>query len=191
MNVSPTIIPLVSITSDTTAGSYEGQTITFQSSTNAPGVSYQWNVNSAPVNGATSSTFSTSALKNGDSVNLVLTAVDSCIKPGTATSNMIIVTLAVGVKNVEETVTDIRLVPNPNNGNFTLRGTLLPGTNPKDAYVEVLNALGAVIYKEALPVTNNKFEQQIQLNDKIANGLYMVRINIAGHSQSIRFISQK
>jgi hypothetical protein len=191
MNVSPTIIPLVSITSNVGSGSIEGDNITFQSSTNAPGVAYQWNINNAPVNSANASTFTTSALKNGDSVNLVLTAVDSCIKPGTATSNMIVMTLAVGVKNVEEIVTDIRLVPNPNNGNFTLRGTLLPGTNPEDAYVEILNALGAVIYKEPLPVSNNKFEQQIQLNDKIANGLYMVRINIAGHNQSIRFISQK
>lgn len=193
MNVSPTTIPLVTISSNASLGSAEGDNITFKALSNAASnaVSYEWTVNNNIVSGANTDTYNTSSLKNGDSVTAKLIAIDSCIKPGIVISNTVIMELTLGVKDIEERFTDIRLIPNPNNGNFTLRGEVLPGTDVKDAYYEVLNALGAVIYKQPLPMLNNKFEERVQLNNAIANGLYMVRINVAGHTQALRFVSQK
>lgn len=191
MIVNPTIIPLVSIVTDADMASYEGQTITFTSTTNASGVAYQWFVNGTAVNGATAPIYTSNNFKNGDNVHVELNAIDSCVKPPHAISNAITLQLAVGIHNIKDILTDIRLVPNPNNGNFTLKGSLVAGTDTKDAYIEVLNAMGAVIYKEPLEIINEKIDTQVLMQDKIANGLYMVRLNIAGQNQSIRFVSQK
>jgi gliding motility-associated-like protein len=67
-----------------------GEPITF-SVANVTGAnplpSYQWQVDGANVAGATGATFTSTTLRNGQVVTLVLTTTDACGQPATATSN--------------------------------------------------------------------------------------------------------
>jgi hypothetical protein len=184
-------IPLVTINVNPGISVTEGDTVTFTGVTNAPNMSYQWRLNDTNITGATQVTYATASLKNNDKVSLYISTLDSCIKPDSAISNSITMNVAVGVQTVKEIFTDIHLSPNPNNGDFRVHGTIREGADTKDAYIEVINAVGASIYKAPLHVQGNKIDEQLHISDRVSSGLYMVRLNIGGYSQMIRFISQR
>ena len=96
ISVSGSITPAVSITSGSGNSICSGQSVTFTASAVNGGSSptYQWYNGSTAISGATSSTYSSSSLANGASIDVILTSSSACASPSTATSNVI--TLAVG-----------------------------------------------------------------------------------------------
>jgi gliding motility-associated-like protein len=80
----------VTIAVQPTAPVCPGETLTFSVASvtgAAPLPSYQWQVDGANVAGATRATFSSTTLRNGQVVTLVLTTTDACGQSATATSN--------------------------------------------------------------------------------------------------------
>ena len=95
VTVNSAITPSVSIaissgTNPTTSGSSVTFTATPVNGGTTP--SYQWKVNSTNV-GTNSSSYTTTALINGDVVSCVLTSSSSCASPSTAASNTITMTV--------------------------------------------------------------------------------------------------
>ncbi len=92
ISVDTEIIPAVTITADQTA-ICTGNTVTFTANAVDAGLnpSYQWQINGVDVAGETSETFVSSALSDGDQVQLVLTADPSltCANPSVVSSNVI------------------------------------------------------------------------------------------------------
>ena len=86
--------PSVSISASSTS-ICAGSAVTFTASAANGGSSpgYQWQVNGANVSGATGSTYTTSSLTNGQTVNCVVTSSLACSVPATATSNTITMTV--------------------------------------------------------------------------------------------------
>jgi len=94
ITVTPFILPTIVITGNPTticAGSMVNFTsvVTGQGSTPV----YQWFVNSIPVAGASSTSYSSSTLANNDAVSCELTSNETCANPVTAISNEIIITV--------------------------------------------------------------------------------------------------
>lgn len=90
MTVNPILIPSVSITaSDDTICA--GDLVTFTTGTVNPGTSpqYQWKKNGVNISGATSGSYSTTALTDGNTISVVLTSNAVCVSPATATSNTV------------------------------------------------------------------------------------------------------
>lgn len=58
---------------------------------------YQWKKNGANISGATASTYSSTALANGDVITVAMTSNSACASPTTATSNSITITVAASV----------------------------------------------------------------------------------------------
>lgn len=92
MTVSTPTTPTIAISTETTY-ICSGASVTFSSATTNGGTSptFQWQINSTNESGG-SSTFTTTALKNGDQVDCVLTTNTAC--HNTATSNSITMTVA-------------------------------------------------------------------------------------------------
>jgi len=89
--VNTPVTPGVVISANPNTPVCQGTNITFTATPsnviNPP--SYQWYINGNPVQGATSSTFSTTSLNNGDVVTVELTSNDACVTQSTVTSNAI------------------------------------------------------------------------------------------------------
>jgi PKD repeat protein len=89
--VNTPVTPGVVISANPSTPVCQGTNITFTATPsnviNPP--SYQWYINGNPVSGATSSTFSTTSLNNGDVVTVELTSNDACVTQSTVTSNAI------------------------------------------------------------------------------------------------------
>jgi hypothetical protein len=72
-----------------------------------------------------------------------------------------------------------------------LKGKLATGRSDEQLIVEVVNAVGAVIYKEEVQVQNYELNTRIELGDKAHNGLHMVRIIADGKVHTLKFITNR
>ncbi len=93
MSITTNVTPTVSIAANTT-NFCAGTSVTFTATPTNGGTapSYQWKVNGANV-GGNSSTYTTTALTNGQIVSCVMTSNLTCVTSATATSNSITVTV--------------------------------------------------------------------------------------------------
>ena len=88
-----TVTPSVTVAASATS-LCPGGSITFTATpVNGGSVpTYQWQINGADVPGATSATFTSSALANNDAVTVIMTSNDPCATPATATSTAVTIT---------------------------------------------------------------------------------------------------
>ncbi|WP_026999809.1 immunoglobulin domain-containing protein, partial [Eisenibacter elegans] len=94
MTVNTPVTPSVSISASSTE-ICSGSNVSFTATPVNGGVSptYQWRVNGSDVSGATSNTFNSSSLSNGDVVSVLLTSSLTCVSSATASSNTIAMTV--------------------------------------------------------------------------------------------------
>ena len=78
-----------------------------------------------------------------------------------------------------------QLLPNPNNGNFSLQQSI---SDDKPVYATIYNELGQCVFKQQLQFT----AQSAQINIKgITTGLYMIQLlDYNGHNYTLKFIAQ-
>ncbi len=150
-----------------------------------PNPTYQWYVNGNPIAGATNATFAGQSYFNGDSVVCVVTASGPC-GGNSASKSIIISLLGVSVKQLNASGADIMLVPNPNNGSFSLKGTLGTSSN-EEVNVEITNMLGQVIYTGKILPSNGSIDQKITLSN-IANGMYLLNLGTGAERSVFHFV---
>ena len=189
MVVEPAVIPIVSIAANPGTNVATGQTVTFTATVTHGGSAptYQWLVNGLQVNGATAKTYTSSSLANNDSVTCEV--VGGCALSG---FNSVIVHMAnVGVQQITSAGSnDIRLIPNPNKGTFTVKGTL-SNTNDQEVSLEVTNMVGQVIYTKNVPVQNGVVNELIQLNSTLANGMYLLNLRSGSQDNIFHFVIEQ
>ena len=157
---------------------YPGQTATFVSTPagGGPTPTYQWYIGTTPVPGATNAMFVTISLTNGDTVYCVETSSDPCATPHIAKSRIVIVSVAPSsVKQVVASNNNFTLAPNPNMGEFTIRGTL---GNPAESKVNIVitNLVGQTILRKTAKINNGAINERIVLDKTIPNGTYTVTV---------------
>lgn len=137
-------------------------------------VAYQWFINGTPVPGATTSVFTTTTLNNGEIVTCAAISGYMCALPNVVISGGITMHVAAaGIKNM--TFGDFNILPNPNKGTFLVRGETT-GTADGSLAVSLINMLGQTVYKGSLAVKNNKVNEQIVLDESLANGMYLIKL---------------
>jgi hypothetical protein len=188
MTVENPVLPIVTVTSNVNHTSIApGQSVTFSASVVSAGShpTYQWVINSTPVAGATQPTFTTSNLMNRDSVTCEVTGV--C---GMVGFNATKVTVrATGISQVSSG-NDIRLIPNPNKGEFTVRGTLAAVADA-EVTLEVTNMLGQTIYSSKVMTQNGTINEEIKLNNSLANGMYMLNLRSGSENTVFHFVIER
>jgi hypothetical protein len=193
MNVDVPATPVVSITALPGANIAAGEIVTLVANiTNAgPTPTIQWLVNGVVVPGANKTSFVSGSFANLDSITCQVLSSGGC--SGLLGFNSITLHIAgVGVKPVTLSGSDLMLVPNPNNGTFTLKGAIAAQTNAQeDLTLEVVNMLGQVIYNQKVAVNNGEINERIQLSNALANGMYILNLHSGTENKVFHFVIEQ
>ncbi len=191
MEVDNPTPPVVTITPNPVAPVAYGQTVTLSATASnaGPSPTYQWLVNGMPVPGATFPTYSSNSFFNGDSVTCLVFSSGGC--PGIEGNKSVTIHVAgTGVQQIVSSGSDVRLVPNPNKGIFSLKGSL--GTSgDRDATITITNMLGQVVYSSSFVVRDGKVDEQVALNISVANGMYLLNLRSGDQNNVFHFVLEQ
>jgi hypothetical protein len=149
---------------------------------------YQWYVNNIMVPGATSATFVRSSFGNNDTASVIVTRNDAC---ALSTINSIVISVhRVGIQEMIFNGAEITLAPNPNNGIFTIMGSL-GTTSDVEAAMEITNMLGQVVYANKVIAPNGQINEQITTANGLAAGIYILNLHTANGNGTFRFVIAK
>ena len=138
--------------------------------------SYQWRLNGSPVAGATGSIYVTSTLTAGEIISCEETSNKPCATPETAISGGITVSvIPAGVQQIAAGNGSFTVSPNPNKGSFTIDGRTTSNA-VELVTITVTDVLGQAIYSQQAETGNGYFSRLVQLDNSIANGMYLVTI---------------
>ncbi|MCB0700868.1 MAG: SBBP repeat-containing protein [Chitinophagales bacterium] len=190
MFVRPIVKPEISIKVSPDSVVNDGDMVTFTATTLYGGKNpqYQWKRNGSPIQGATGNVWGTQQLTDGDVISVDLVSNDPCTQPKDATSNSINMKVLLSVGDINE-LRGVHLFPNPNNGLFTLKGDI--GSSANELKVDIINAVGQLVYSQELDVHNGQVNKTIDLNSNLASGVYMLRINSPTANKIIQFTIQR
>jgi len=81
----------------------------------------------------------------------------------------------------------LSIIPNPNNGDFTISGTLQHAVNGSEVKIEVTDLLGKTIYTDVASIKNSTINKNISLRSNIPNGVYIIRVKNDDATQVLQF----
>ncbi len=153
----------------------QSQNVYLSSNESDPAASYQW-VNcsdSSPISGETSIDFTASAL--GDYACQI--SIGSCVQISECIS---VTSLDSSTSIGQYTKSDIKVYPNPNNGQFTLELS----EKPQDKlHLSISNTLGQLIYSKELNSSNNAISL-----DGVDKGIYIMSLTSPTQSLKTRIV---
>jgi hypothetical protein len=76
--------------------------------------------------------------------------------------------------------------PNPNKGDFTIKGAITSSDDVAVA-IEVTDMVGKVIYQSEVTAVNGKLNEKISLQNGISNGMYMLILKTGTESKTFHF----
>lgn len=167
-----------------------GDSITFTSAVYNAGIAptYQWQLNSNDIPGATSTTYKKYNVTTLDTVTLVVTSTMACVSPSIAKSNALVIHTNTAINGLTSLPDNIALYPNPNPGSFTVKGNLA-GTGIEDVSVAVMNPLGQTVYSEVATLHNEQLNASIRV-ENLPSGIYLLQLSANGMTKTIRFSVQ-
>jgi hypothetical protein len=190
MDIAPVFVPIVEVIAQPGTVVEEGTEVTFTATVSNAGATpeYQWLVNMEVVPGATTPVFKTSKLNDGDSVTCRVQGTGICSQASINSVKMTITpSTSTGVTTTLIGNSEIRLVPNPNSGAFTVSGTLATKAD-EDVAFEVTNMLGQVVYKGATVAKAGEVSARIELGKDLANGMYMLNMTVGAERKAFHFV---
>jgi hypothetical protein len=190
LTVQAPIAPTVVITANPGTKIAKGQSLTLTAVTsNTFQPTYQWYVNGAAVHNATSNKFTSSDFNDQDTVTCRVANSTPCGE--FASFNTVLINVeSVGVSNVSSSAFDVRVMPNPNKGNFAITGTINGITNEK-VTIEIANMLGQVVYKAQADVRGGKIDARVDLGGSLANGMYLLNLHTENDSKIFHITLQQ
>ena len=127
---------------------------------------------------------------DGDSVSCIVTSNGFC--GGLSGGHSVIITVTLNHVGVN-TVTGagaIQVLPNPNKGLFTIRGTMGAVTD-EEVTIELTNVLGQVVCKDKVMKHSGKLDERIQLSSTLANGMYMLTLKAATENKVFHIVIEQ
>jgi len=191
IKIDTPMVPVVTIA--TTPGTMVqlGAKVTMTASVVNGGVdpTYQWFKNSVPVAGATTNVYTDSAsvAQAADSISCQVTSSGYCRATG---HQWVYIQVAnVGVGQLTNTIGDISVVPNPNKGDFIIKGSV--GVNNEEVNLELTDVLGQVVYTSKVIATGGKLNEHVTLGTKLANGMYILSVRTAEESRVFHMVIEQ
>jgi len=153
-----------------------------------PTPKYQWKVNGKDIPGATENSY-TAIFNDYDSISCQVISSGVCANIG-ASDWVFISMFALGTNGGVIPVSDIRLIPNPNKGVFTIKGSLGAGID-EDVNAEVTDMLGQVVYRGVVKARQGRVDAHVQLDRNLANGMYMLTLRTETEQKVFHFVMEQ
>jgi hypothetical protein len=187
MTVNADVTPSVSISSSLATVTSTGELVNFVATVVNGGSApvYQWQINGLSVPGANASTFADS-FATADTVTCVIISDAPCASVTAVSSNSIPISVSLGVLQIKQGLTNIVLLPNPNNGLFALTGML--GNSDGPVAFEVTDMLGKIVYLGYGMIKQGQVYYQISLESGVANGMYLMHIRAQNEDAVLHFV---
>lgn len=151
-----------------------GETLELTIENPTPGATFKWNGPSNYGSFVQNPTLF-KVTESASGTYTVVTSLDGCTSSG-----FTVVIVNKGDAKKEELI----LFPNPNKGIFTIRAKVI---NDQIMPYEVLNTLGMVVYSDIVQTVDQKMERVIEIDGKLASGVYFLRIMMSGQSREVPF----
>jgi len=151
---------------------------------------FEWRINGQVIEGENTNMLISDNFSNHDSITCIVTGVGACGGTSVAASTTLNVKNTLVVNQVTGIGTDIRIMPNPNKGTFTVKGTLA-NTADQSVALEVVNMLGQVIYKNNVATHNGIINEQVQITNALANGMYILNVRSGSDNSSFHFVIEQ
>ncbi len=187
MTVLPIPSPAVTITSSPSLALVPGQSFTLTATATDAGAApvYQWLKNGVPIVGATTAVHTDVAVIGVTEYTCRVTSSGFC--GGLTSFNLVYVNGSPSNSTTNVVLAEgIRLSPNPNNGTFTLSGNT-GGVGNAEIHITITNMLGQVVHQQELSVTNGTINAEINLNNSLANGMYLLNMNTGTKTSTLHF----
>ncbi len=180
VSVSPYLTPVITISVNPGTSVGAGQQVIFTASVANAGANPQvhWKRNGQTIAGTTGITWTTNSLRDGDVISAELESGAQCATPFVVSSgNVLQMHISSGIGGVA-TDDGISLYPNPNDGSFIIqiKGNAMSYVQGQHIHLEAINGLGQLVYKSAITPDRKDWSVNIQLSEKVANGIYMLSI---------------
>jgi hypothetical protein len=85
---------------------------------------------------------------------------------------------------------NILVTPNPNKGTFTVKGNL-SNSSEDIVYLEVVDMTGKIIYQNNVSIQNGTIDQQVQLSNTFANGMYLLNVHSKTENKVFHIVVEK
>ncbi|MGN6802135.1 MAG: T9SS type A sorting domain-containing protein, partial [Ginsengibacter sp.] len=180
LTINPIVTPTISISQTSCVGS----TLSFNSTITNGGTnpSYLWTVDGHEIGNNFSSNFTLNNSKNGSFVKCTLISNANCATENQVTSQPILIDCVLNPINNVDGLVGFSIMPNPNNGFFTIKMNL---TSDKEVAFRLVNNVGQVVYSS--PVRQMSGSQTIQISKtKISSGVYNLQTIIGNQSFSTK-----
>lgn len=148
---------------------------------------FEWRINGVVVEGENTNMLIADNFSNHDSITCIVTGVGACGGNSVSASTTLLVKNTLVVNQLTGANTDIRIMPNPNKGAFTVKGTLA-NTDDQTVGLEVVNMLGQVVYKNNVATHNGIIDTPVQITNALANGMYILNVRSGSENSSFHFV---
>ena len=101
---------------------------------------------------------------------------------------------SVGVQPVISATSGFTLSPNPNKGQFNIKGSIeksMGTTGNDELTVDVINMVGQTVFTQKIRIINGVVNDQIDLGSNIANGMYLVNIRTASENKVFHVVVEQ
>lgn len=191
MRVLPYATPSVTINASPGFSIGYGEEVTFTADVANAGSTpaYQWKINNAAIPGATNASFVYSSFAHHDTVNCSVTSSGLC-SDITTTASRVIEIKNVGVTENGLDAGQLVLLPNPNNGQFTIKGRVNVSGNAT-LHIQVTDILGQVVFEKSINATNGFINEPLSISNKLANGMYTLNLLSDATNKVFHFVVKR
>jgi hypothetical protein len=96
----------------------------------------------------------------------------------------------VGVTNINKTGFGVQVIPNPNDGAFTIAGSIGAGAE-EIVSIRITDVIGHEVFLSAKQVYNGLLNEKILLDNSVANGVYLISITSDKNHEVIRMLLER
>jgi len=182
VNIDPVLSTSVNVTVYSAGDDYIFTAIPHNGGTNPE---YYWYINNVLVEGQHGPVFTTQNLLPHDRVHVDMKSSLACVDPVVVSGRNI----TTGINTVAGNNEVFTLSPNPNTGQFVIKGAyqqqLMPGS---EINVTITNITGEIIYNRVYMSAGSDISLPVKLDPNIPNGMYQVNISIDDEVSGLRFI---
>ena len=152
---------------------------------------FQWYNDTTAIPGATDTRYITNAITAPrDSISCKMVNTDLC-NDITVYDYIIVVTgLNVGVQQMNNDHSFVNILPNPNNGSFTVKGNLGINTD-EEVTLTLTNMLGQVVHTQVIRASSGAIDEHLSLDNGLDAGMYMLNVQSDHMNKVIKFAIER